>query len=156
MDKQHQYSLNLTWTGNTGQGTATYRGYDRGYKISIENKPDLAGSADPHFRGDKTRYNPEDLLVAALSSCHLLSYLHLCAEAGIVVTAYEDHATGTMKEDAETGGFFTEVTLHPVVTITDSLKKAHAIELHERANKLCFIANSCNFPIRHEVTIQVK
>lgn len=149
MNRQHHYSLNLKWTGNTGEGTLNYRSYQRAYTISMTNKPDLQGSADTSFRGDPTKYNPEELLVMALSSCHLLSYLHLCADAGIVVTGYTDQATGIMAEDAEKGGYFTEVTLNPVVTIKDISQKDKAMELHERANKLCFIANSCNFPVKH-------
>jgi organic hydroperoxide reductase OsmC/OhrA len=156
MSRQHQYSLNLKWTGNTGEGTLNYRSYQRGFIISINNKADLQGSADPSFRGDVTKHNPEELLVAALSSCHMLSYLHLCAEAGIVVTDYSDNATGTMTEDPLKGGFFSEVILNPVVTITDISKKEIAIGLHERANALCFIANSVNFPVRHQAQVRAS
>ena len=154
MGKVHQYALKLVWTGNRGEGTSGYRVYDRSYTISIDNKADLSGSSDPMFRGDKTKHNPEDLLVCALSSCHLLSYLHLCADNGIVVTAYEDNAVGSMTEDATRGGFFSEVTLKISMKITDMSKKDLAMELHHKANKLCFIANSVNFPVHHEVTIQ--
>jgi organic hydroperoxide reductase OsmC/OhrA len=153
MSKSHHYAIKLVWTGNKGEGTATYRSYDRNYTISIENKPDLNGSADPIFRGDKTKYNPEDLLVCALSSCHLLSYLHLCADNGIVVTAYEDAAVGRMAEDEIRGGYFTDVTLKIMMTISDLSKKELAMELHHQANKLCFVANSVNFPVTHEVSI---
>ena len=156
MSKSHQYVMHLSWTGNRGEGTSTYRAYDRSYTISINNKADLQGSADPMFRGDPTKHNPEELLVAALSSCHLLSYLNLCAVNDIVVTNYEDDAKGTMTEDAVRGGFFTEVILNIAVTITDISKKEKAIELHHDANKLCFIANSVNFPVKHNVTILSK
>ena len=148
--------MRLIWTGNKGEGTSTYRAYDRSYTVSINNKADLQGSADPMFRGDAAKHNPEELLVAALSSCHLLSYLHLCAVNDIVVINYEDDARGTMTEDAVRGGFFTEVMLNITVTITDILKKEKAIELHHDANNLCFIANSVNFPVKHNVTILSK
>src|SRR4026208_2343476 len=105
MGKSHQYAMRLVWTGNKGEGTSTYRSYDRSYTISAKNKPDFDGSSDPIFRGDPAKYNPEELLVMALSSCHLLSYLHLCAVNGIVVTSYEDDASGIMTEDADRGGF---------------------------------------------------
>lgn len=152
MDRSHQYSLKLLWTGNRGEGTSHYRSYERSYTISINNKAEIHGSSDPVFRGDATKHNPEELLVAALSSCHLLSYLHLCAANGIVVTEYEDHATGSMQEDAQTGGSFKEVTLNITAKITDPSKKDLAEQLHHKANSLCFIANSVNFPVKHVVT----
>src|SRR5215213_6837566 len=153
MSKAHHYATRLIWTGNKGEGTATYRSYDRSYTISMNNKPDFFGSADPVFRGDASKHNPEDMLVMALSSCHLLSYLHLCASNGIVLTSYEDDARGIMTEDAVKGGYFTEVTLNIKLNITDTSKKEKALALHHDANKLCFIANSINFPVRHNVTI---
>lgn len=143
----------MVWTGNKGEGTSSYRSYDRSYTISMSGKADLNGSADAMFRGDATKYNPEELLVAALSSCHLLSYLHLCAVNEIVVTAYEDDATGILAEDKDRGGFFTEVVLNITMIITDLTKKRKAEELHHDANKLCFIANSVNFPVKHNITI---
>lgn len=155
MNREHHYLLQLTWTGNTGDGTSNYRSYDRSYTVSINNKPDIEGTSDPAFRGDPAKYNPEELLVAALSACHMLSYLHLCTVSGIVVLDYADAATGTMTEDPLKGGFFSEVILNPVITITDGTKKELAIALHEKANKLCFIANSCNFPIKHNPEIRV-
>ncbi len=149
MKGQHQYHLTLKWTGNTGQGTSSYRVYERSHTIAVENKADILGSSDPAFRGDKTRHNPEDLLLAALSACHMLSYLHLCAVNGVVVIDYVDHASGTMQETADGGGHFTEVTLHPVVTVRNASMFDQANALHHQANKLCFIANSCNFPVHH-------
>lgn len=149
----HIYNMKLVWTGNNGEGTSTYRAYERSYTIAIDGKQEVNGSSDPSFRGDKTKHNPEEMLVMALSSCHMLSYLHLCAVNGIVVTAYEDNATGTMVEDKVKGGYFTEVTLNINMTITDEAKKQRAHELHHDANKLCFIANSVNFPVKHTVTI---
>ena len=109
----------------------------------------IPASSDPAFRGNKTRYNPEELLVASLSSCHMLWYLHLCSEAGVVVTDYKDDATGLMEETANGGGHFTEVILKPVVTVTDSSMIEKANALHAKANELCFIANSVNFKVRH-------
>ena len=153
MGKSHQYAMHLVWTGNKGEGTSTYRSYDRSYTISINNKPHLYGSSDPIFRGDATKHNPEDLLVMALSSCHLLAYLHLCADNGIVITDYEDDAVGVMMEDAVRGGFFTEVTLNIKMKITDVSKKEKAEALHHDANTLCFVANSVNFPVRHKILI---
>jgi organic hydroperoxide reductase OsmC/OhrA len=153
--RQHQYAIDIAWTGNTGTGTSSYRAYERSHTISAAGKPPIAGSSDPHFRGDAARYNPEDMLVASLSTCHMLSYLHVCAVAGIVVVAYEDHATGTMEETSDGGGHFTEVVLHPVVTITDAARMAEANQLHHKAHQLCFIASSCNFPVRHEPVCHV-
>src|SRR5580704_10457334 len=152
--RKHEYKTSLRWTGNLGAGTSDYRAYARDYEITGPSKAaTLPGSSDPHFRGDATRYNPEDLLVASLSACHLLSYLHLCAVNKIVVTAYEDDATGAMAENADGSGQFTEVTLRPRVTITAESDAAKAAALHEDAGKLCFIARSVNFPVRHEPVI---
>jgi organic hydroperoxide reductase OsmC/OhrA len=148
--KTHFYPIRMRWTGNTGQGTREYRGYQRAHEYSVEGKPVIPGSSDPNFRGDATRYNPEELLVMSLSSCHMLWYLHLCAEAKIVVTAYEDEAVGTMVEDQERGGFFTEVVLKPTVTLEAGSDRALAEKLHEKAHHLCFVANSVNFPVRCE------
>jgi organic hydroperoxide reductase OsmC/OhrA len=150
MDRSHNYSLTIKWTGNRGTGTSDYRSYDRNHIIQSELKHDIDGSSDPAFRGDKTRYNPEDLLVASLSTCHMLSYLHLCAIGGVVVTDYIDNASGKMVETADGGGHFSEVTLNPVVTVKDSSMIAKANELHHKAGELCFIARSVNFPVNHE------
>lgn len=150
MKGQHQYNLTIKWTGNTGTGTSDYRSYNRDYTVSTANKPEILSSADPSFRGDNTRYNPEELLVASLSGCHMLSYLHLCALAGIIVVEYSDNAKGTMEQTPDGGGHFTEVTLYPQVVITDESMVDKANELHHKANQLCFIANSCNFPIHHK------
>jgi organic hydroperoxide reductase OsmC/OhrA len=149
MIKEHHYKSTVHWTGNKGAGTGGYTGYERSHQISIENKPDILGSSDPAFRGDKTKHNPEDLLVSSLSSCHMLWYLHLCAEAGVVVMDYIDHATGIMTETEEGGGYFTQVTLNPVVTVLDESMIYSANDLHAKANERCFIANSVNFPVYH-------
>lgn len=153
--KSHHYRTNITWSGNRGEGTVDYRSYDRSYIVSIDGKPALKGSADPGFRGDRKKYNPEELFLASLSACHMLWYLHHCADEGIRVLSYKDQAKGVMEEMENGSGRFTEVILHPGVTIknTDNLEKA--LQLHRMANKMCFIANSCNFPVRHEPEIRV-
>ena len=153
---EHSYQIDLNWTGNTGEGTSTYRSYSRNHEISGPGKPVLPGSSDPTFRGDASRYNPEELLVAALSACHLLSYLHLCAVNKVVVTGYADHATGVMKETDDGGGQMTEVTLRPVVRITAGSDREVALRLHGEAHGLCFIARSVNFAVGHEPLIEVE
>lgn len=152
MKGQHNYKTSLQWTGNKGAGTLDYKAFERSYLISIENKTDILGSSDPSFRGDRTKYNPEELLVASLSSCHMLWYLHLCSEAHIIVTDYRDHATGLMEETANGGGRFTKVSLNPVVTVKENSMIEKANELHKKANELCFIANSVNFKVEHTPT----
>ena len=146
--RQHRYDVAVTWTGNRGHGTADYRAYGRDHRIEALGRPPLEGSADPAFRGDTARWNPEQLLVAALSACHQLWYLHLCADAGVVVTAYRDDAEGTMGEAADGAGQFTEVVLRPRVTISEMSDVAVANSLHQTAHEKCFIANSVNFPVR--------
>lgn len=153
MSKLHKYNLTTTWTGNKGDGTLTYRGYERSHTIAVESKVDLLASSDPAFLGDITKHNPEELLLASLSSCHMLWYLHLCATAGIIVTAYEDNAEGIMEETESGSGKFTEATLYPVVTVKDASMKEQAIALHEKANEMCFIANSVNFKVHHRPEI---
>ncbi|MEP6717059.1 MAG: OsmC family protein [Terriglobia bacterium] len=152
--KKHQYRTFLRWTGNSGQGTATYQSYRRRHEISGPGKATtIAASSDAHFRGDADRYNPEELLVAALSSCHMLAYLHLCAAGGVVVTAYEDDASGEMVEDPDGGGHLTGVVLRPRVTVTAEPDREKALHLHEQAGNLCFIARSVRFPVTHEPVI---
>lgn len=155
MHPNHNYKLTLKWTGNKGTGTSSYRAYDRNHDILIDNKTIIKGSADPAFHGDKTAHNPEDLLLASLSACHMMSYLHVCVKNGIVVTNYIDNATGIMKVNNDGSGHFIEVTLNPIVTITDKKLLAKANELHEGANKLCFIANSVNFPVKHNAESKI-
>lgn len=150
MAKVHQYQATLTWVGNKGSGTMDYRSYDRSYIVSIVNKPDIMGSSDSAFLGDKSKHNPEDLLLASISSCHMLWYLHLCSQNNIIVMEYKDNPVGHMLENADGSGRFTEVILNPVVIITDAKQIETANALHEKANKMCFIANSCNFPIKHQ------
>ena len=148
--KDHTYTVTVTWTGNTGEGTKSYRGYERAHVVRVHGKPDILGSSDPAFRGDRTRYNPEEMLVASLSTCHMLWYLHLCSAEGIVVQAYEDIAEGVMEEDSTGGGRFIEVVLQPEVTLAAGADVERARALHAQASQRCFIANSVNFPVRHE------
>ena len=147
VSKQHQYAVSMTWTGNDGTGTQSYRGYRRDHEITAAGKPPIPGSSDPAFRGDPARYNPEELLVASLSSCHMLWYLHLCAVNGIVVLDYRDEAAGTMQEEADGGGAFVRVVLKPRVTIAKGADRGKALALHEQAHHLCFIARSVRFPV---------
>lgn len=147
MSREHHYELRMTWTGNEGTGTSNYRAYRRDHVIQAAGKPEIAGSSDPAFRGDAQRYNPEELFVASLSTCHMLWYLHLCAVNGIVVTAYEDTPRGTMEESEDGSGRFIDVELRPIVTISAG-DKTKAEEFHHEAHTKCFIANSVNFPVR--------
>jgi organic hydroperoxide reductase OsmC/OhrA len=156
MGREHHYSVGLDWSGNEGTGTASYRSYGRSHVISGEGKPDIPGSSDPHFRGDPARWNPEELLVAALSACHQLAYLHLCAVNGIVVTAYKDDAKGVMVEEPGGAGQFASVMLRPTVTISADSDPEKAKALHHDAHALCFIARSVNFPVTHEPVIVVE
>lgn len=148
MVHQHNYSLTAVWTGNTGEGTKNVRTYDRSHTVSIEGKPELFLTTDNPAVGDKSKLNPEDLLVTAISSCHMLSYLYVCALEGIVITAYTDHATGIMIEKAGGGGSFKEVTLNPLCFVADESMIEKAIELHHKAHEICYIANSVNFEVK--------
>lgn len=150
----HHYSSQLHWTGNRGEGTVDYRSYDRSYKLSVNGKPDIQGSSDPAFRGDYSKWNPEELFLASLSACHMLWYLHLCADEGVRVLSYRDQAAGVMEEHINGSGRFTEVVLHPDVTILDPNNLDKAKKLHQCAHEMCFIANSCNFPVRHKPEIR--
>jgi organic hydroperoxide reductase OsmC/OhrA len=153
MSRTHNYDISLTWTGNRGTGTSGYRAYDRDHDVTAAGRPAIAGSSDPAFRGDPARWNPELGLTAALSQCHMLWYLHLCATTGVTVVAYTDDAHGVMAEDADGSGRFTEVVLRPRVTVASADMIEAARTLHREANAKCFIANSVNFPVRHEPQI---
>jgi organic hydroperoxide reductase OsmC/OhrA len=146
----HRYETTVTWTGNTGTGTSGYRDYERAHEVTVDGKPPIPGSSDPAFRGDAARWNPEELLVASLSQCHMLWFLHLCAANGVVVTEYHDQAAGTMAETADGGGHFQQVVLRPRVRFAAPEHAGRLRPLHEQAHKLCFIANSVNFPVRCE------
>jgi organic hydroperoxide reductase OsmC/OhrA len=151
--REHKYAVTVTWTGNTGTGTAGYRSYERTHEISAEGKPDIPASSDPVFRGDHARWNPEELLLAALSSCHQLAYLHLCAVAGIVVMEYVDHAEGVMATTPYGAGQFVRVVLRPKVTVAAGSDITKALELHDDAHAKCFIARSVNFLVDHEADV---
>ncbi|WP_375501300.1 OsmC family protein [uncultured Jatrophihabitans sp.] len=156
MSVPHHYELGLRWTGNLGQGTTGFRAFTRDHDISAPGLPTLEGSADPAFRGDPSRWNPEQFLVAALAQCHLLTYLWLAVQVGIVVIDYHDSPTGIMLAEPDGSGRFAEVTLRPSVTITQDADLDRAQALHDRVGDYCFIARSINFPLRHEPTTLVR
>jgi organic hydroperoxide reductase OsmC/OhrA len=151
VDLKHHYEVSVEWKGNRGSGTSDYRSYGREHVVSAAGKPSIEGSADRVFHGDVERWNPEELLLAALSQCHLMSYLHVAAGHGVVVTAYSDSASGVLEQTADGGGHFLSATLRPVVTIAGGSTQL-AESLHEEASRKCFIAASVNFPIGHEPT----
>ena len=154
--KEHIYNSKIEWTGNKGSGTDNYKNYERSHNITIEDKPLIEGSSDPAFRGDKTKHNPEDLLVSSLSSCHMLWYLHFCSVNNIIVEEYIDNVIGVMIEGDNGKGYFKEVTLNPIVTVKSAEMIEKAIKLHEKASEYCFIANSVNFSVKHKPEIKVK
>jgi len=151
--KQHTYQIRVDWTGNDGEGTKTYASYRRDHTITSAGKPPIPASSDPGFRGDAARYNPEELLVAALSSCHMLWYLHRCAVSNVTVRAYRDDAIGFMDERPDGSGAFVRVVLRPRVVISAGDDRERALALHHEAHRLCFIANSVNFPVNLEPEI---
>jgi organic hydroperoxide reductase OsmC/OhrA len=153
---EHRYAVTVRWTGNRGEGTATYRGYSRDHDIEVPGLPVLKGSADPTFHGDRTRYNPEQLLLTALSQCHMLSFLHVAVKHGVVVTAYQDRAEAVMRTNRDGSGQFESATLRPEVTVASAVVPALMEQLHEEANKVCFIARSVNFPVLHEPAVSVR
>ncbi|MGO2054049.1 OsmC family protein [Glutamicibacter sp. 287] len=147
---QHSYRVDIEWTGNHGAGTTSYRDYGREHIIRAAGLPDIAGTADPTFHGSPDRWNPEQLLLAALSQCHMLSYLHVAVTHGVVVTSYQDQASGSLRLNRDNSGEFTEVILRPQVQLADESQRELADSLHQQANKVCFIARSVNFPVLHE------
>ncbi|MCP8939547.1 OsmC family protein [Alsobacter sp. SYSU M60028] len=149
MATRHRYSAEIVWTGNRGAGTADYRAYGREHEIRFPGKPAIAGSADPAFRGDRDRVNPEEMLVASLSTCHMLWFLHLASVAGLVVESYEDAPEGVMVEEADGAGQFAEVVLRPRVRLSSG-DPARVADVHEEAHRFCFVARSVNFPVRCE------
>lgn len=156
MAHEHNYKLMAEWTGNKGDGTKNVRTYDRSHTVSIQGKPDLFLTTDNTAVGDKSKLNPEDLLVSALSSCHMLSYLYLCSMEGVVITSYLDNATGIMIENESGGGKFKEVTLNPIVSVTEESMVEKAIALHHKAHEICYIANSVNFEVKCNPTCTVE
>jgi organic hydroperoxide reductase OsmC/OhrA len=156
MSRTHEYTAEIRWTGNRGTGTSGYRDYDRAHDVSAADKPTIAGSSDPSFRGDPARWNPEELLVVSLAQCHMLWFLHLAAVAKVVVTGYVDRPEGTMLEQDDGAGQFTRVVLKPEVTVADPTMRDRSHELHERAHAKCYVARSVNFPVLHEATVHVR
>lgn len=148
--KDHYYKTIVTWTGNTGKGTLDYKAYERDHIIQVQGKPEIQGTSEVSYYGNQFRYNPEELLVASLSACHMLWFLHLCAINKVVIIAYKDIAFGTMQTTPGGGGKFTEVILKPDISIAGSADAELLDKLHKEANTLCFIASSCNFPVRHQ------
>jgi organic hydroperoxide reductase OsmC/OhrA len=154
--KQHEFHVTTDWTGNLGSGTSAYRAYSRNHEVSAGGKSTrIAGSSSVKI-GDPTRYNPEELLVGALSACHMMWVLHLCADAGIVITEYRDEAVGAMAEHGDGAGEFTRVTLRPRMTITDATRLEEARTMHDRAHQVCCLARSMNFPVEHEAEVSAK
>lgn len=154
--RTHTYNVSIKWTGNTGIGTRDYLSYSRENIISAKGKPDIIGSSDQVFLGNPKQWNPEEMLVASLASCHELWYLALAAINNMVVVAYKDEAEGVMIEREDGAGAFQSVTLKPHVIITDANQLAIAQELHHIAHEKCFIANSVNFDVRYDPTIEVQ
>lgn len=155
MSGQHEYHVEIEWLGNRGTGTSGYREYGRQLVVRAAGKDhEILASADKTFHGDLERWNPEELLVAALAQCHMLSYLHMAVRAGVVVTGYEDHAQGVIVQQG-LGGHFTEVVLRPIVTVSQDSMVEAALAAHAEAYEHCFIANSVNFAVRHEPVIRV-
>lgn len=154
LNKTHHYKAKTKWANAAGEDTSNFDGYSRNFQTDFPGKPTLLGSSDASFRGDKDRVNPEDMLVAAISSCHMLWYLALCSKAGVRVLAYEDSAEGSMEMHADGGGAFSSVTLQPVVTIAPGCDVELAKALHEGAHDKCFIARSCSVPIQIFPTIK--
>jgi organic hydroperoxide reductase OsmC/OhrA len=148
--RTHRYTVTLRWTGNAGSGTSGYRAYRRDHVTEVAGKPPIPGSSYPAFRGDPARWNPEELLVSSLSSCHMLWFLHLCADAGVVVTGYIDRPEGEMAETPDGGGRFSRVILRPEATLAAGSDIGKARHLHHLAHEKCFIANSVNFPVQCE------
>ena len=155
-DTKHHHHVRMIWTGSGGVGTTSYRSYGRDYALMADGKATLKGSADPQYRGDAALWNPEELLLASLSACHQLWYLHLCASAGVVVRAYEDRAESTMVVHPDGSGEFISVLLRPAVTIAVGSDRERALALHADAANMCFIARSVKFPVAHEPTIEFE
>jgi len=154
MSKQHHYTLKINWTGNTGEGTLDYSAYERSHDLKITGKKKISCSSDSPFRGDKTKHNPEDMLLYSLAACHMLWYLHLCADEGIIVLDYQDDAEAKMIQTTNGSGYFTEACLHPKVLVKEASMLKRATELHKKANSFCFIANSIKFPVYHKPIVK--
>ena len=153
---EHHYPLTVTWTGNRGEGTTGIKDYDRDHRISADGPPDIDGTADPGYLGDPERWNPEQLFTASISQCHMLWYLGLCYRRGVVVHEYVDEAVGTMVADPNGKARFTQVVLRPRIVVGAEDQVEKAVELHEKAHEMCFIAQSVNFPVTFEPQVTVR
>ncbi len=153
--KTHNYQVKTEWTGNLGHGTSGYKNYDRSHILKVEGKAEIKASSDPLFRGDRTKHNPEELFLSSLSSCHMLWFLHICSVEGVIIIEYIDEAEGVMIEEKDGKGKFTEVMLNPTVTIKEERMASKLDSIHQKANQMCFIANSCNFPVKHNSTYRM-
>ncbi|MFE5673238.1 OsmC family protein [Agromyces sp. NPDC056523] len=154
---EHDYAIELEWQGDRGEGTSSYRAYGRQHTVRAEGKlHEIAGSSDRVFHGDRERWNPEELVLAALSECHMLSYLHVATQHGVVVVGYADAATARMLEDGRGGGRLVEAVLRPRVTVAEPAMREVAASLHHEASEKCFIAASVNFPVQHEPVTLVR
>ena len=150
MSKTHDYTARIAWTGDRGEGTKRYKGYDRTWRIATPGQLPIDCSNDPSLGGDPTKPNPEDLLLASLSGCHMLWYLHLASEAGIVVRAYEDAPLGVGETGPRGDGRYLRAVLRPTITLAQGADLAKADALHHEVHHFCFIARSVNFPIAYE------
>ena len=154
MERDHFYKVDVKWTGNKGSGTSNYSAYDRDFVISAEGKQDIVCSSDPAFMGKKELYNPEELLVSSVSSCHMLWFLHLCANHGIVVESYQDQPVGIMSEDSDGGGRFTRIELNPLITVKEMVEESTMDRLQNQAHEFCFVAASLTCEIAISVTVK--
>ncbi len=152
MVSNHIFKAELKWTSEQNTHQETKKIYSKSHQIKIEGKPALDVSAAKAFKGDPSLYNPEDLLLSSLVSCHMMSYLYVCSQNGIEVLEYTDNAEATLEVFPDGSGRFVAVRLYPKVKISNSDQIGLALDLHFKANQLCFIANSCNFPVLHEAS----
>ncbi len=155
MTTEHEYTTRVIWTGNTGEGTKTYKGYDRSWDIAAPNKPVIHCSNDPLLGGDPTLMNPEDLLLSSLSACHMLWYLHLASKEKIIVQSYKDIPVATGETLPNGTGRFLNATLRPRITVSSGSNTERAGSIHDEIHQYCFIARSVNFPVSYEPTITV-
>ena len=156
MTFKHLFKASINWTSSQNQQQSEKKFYSKSHKIKLEGKPILIVSAAKAFKGNPELYNPEDLLLSSLVSCHMMSYLYVCSQNGIEVLEYSDNAEATLEVSPDGSGRFVEVTLNPKITISNSNQIQQALDLHQKANQLCFIANSCNFPVLHNASCEIK
>lgn len=155
MTFKHTFKAEANWTSKKDITDSSKRFYNKSHQVKIEGKPILDVSAAKAFKGDPELYNPEDLLLSSLVSCHMMSYLYVCSQNGIEVLEYSDNAEAALEVNPDGSGRFVEVKLFPKVKISNPDQIELALNLHFKANQLCFIANSCNFPVLHEASCEV-